>query len=145
MYYVKSDGEMATNEWVDNGKYYVNQNGCLVPDKTRGEWKTNNAGRWYQYDDGSYPVNGWATIDGDTYYFSYNGYMQTGWIMDNGKYYYLDESGKLIKNSWISGMYYVKSDGEMATNEWVDGHRYYVDSSGKKISITIEDWETDIL
>jgi len=26
-YYLKSNGEMAVSEWVDDGKYYVNSNG----------------------------------------------------------------------------------------------------------------------
>ena len=26
-YYLKSDGSMAVNEWVDGGKYHVNGNG----------------------------------------------------------------------------------------------------------------------
>ena len=26
-YYLKSNGEMAVDEWVDNGKYYVDESG----------------------------------------------------------------------------------------------------------------------
>ena len=34
-YYVKASGVMATSEWVDGGKYYVDANGLWVPNKTR--------------------------------------------------------------------------------------------------------------
>lgn len=30
-YYLKADGKMARNEWVDGGKYFVNENGVWVP------------------------------------------------------------------------------------------------------------------
>lgn len=31
-----------------------------------GEWKQDNTGWWYQNDDGSYPVNSWKEIDGNS-------------------------------------------------------------------------------
>ncbi len=34
-YYVKANGVMATNEWVDGGRYYVDGNGKWVKGKTR--------------------------------------------------------------------------------------------------------------
>ena len=34
-YYLKADGVMARSEWVDNGKYYVDENGKWVPGKTK--------------------------------------------------------------------------------------------------------------
>lgn len=40
-----------------------------------GEWKQDNAGWWYQNDDGSYPTNSWQEIDGKQYYFGSDGYM----------------------------------------------------------------------
>ena len=27
IYYLKADGKMAANEWVENGKYYIDANG----------------------------------------------------------------------------------------------------------------------
>ena len=32
-YYVKEDGTMARSEWVDENKYYVDENGVVVPGK----------------------------------------------------------------------------------------------------------------
>ena len=48
-----------------------------------GEWKEDNIGKWYQNDDGTYPVNRWQWIDGnndgiaENYYFDENGYLLT--------------------------------------------------------------------
>jgi len=145
-YYVKADGSMAVSEWVDNNKYYVDASGKWVKNKTNGKWIQNSTGWWYQYADGTYPKNGWATIDGSKYYFNSNGYMRTGWLNDNGKYYYLEGSGRPAVNKWISGTYYVKADGSMAVSEWVDNNKYYVDANGKKIEAPKgEQWETPIL
>ena len=30
-YYLKSDGKLATNEWVDGGRYYVDASGLWKP------------------------------------------------------------------------------------------------------------------
>ena len=30
IYYVKNDGRMATSEWVDNERYYVDENGVWI-------------------------------------------------------------------------------------------------------------------
>jgi hypothetical protein len=40
-----------------------------------GEWKQDNAGWWYQNDDGSYPSSSWKEVDGKQYYFDQSGYM----------------------------------------------------------------------
>ena len=34
-YYLSEDGTMATSEWVDGGKYYVDENGKWDPSKTK--------------------------------------------------------------------------------------------------------------
>lgn len=53
-----------------------------------GEWKSDEAGQWYQNDDGSYPVNTWQWIDGngdgvaESYYFDENGYLLTNAAKD---------------------------------------------------------------
>ena len=117
-----------------------------MQNKTNGKWIQDSTGLWYRYADGTYPKNGWATIDGAKYHFNASGYMQTGWIKDNGKYYYLESSGRPAVNKWISGAYYVKADGSMAVSEWVDNNKYYVDANGKKIAAPkAEQWETPIL
>lgn len=48
-----------------------------------GQWHEDMAGRWYENDDGSYPVNGWHWIDenadglAECYYFNQKGYAIT--------------------------------------------------------------------
>ncbi len=64
-YYVKEDGTMARSEWVDENKYYVDENGVwfLARQQHSGR-KTMEVG-WYQHADGSYTTNDWESIDGD--------------------------------------------------------------------------------
>ncbi|MDD6456295.1 MAG: hypothetical protein PUF59_06890, partial [Lachnospiraceae bacterium] len=108
-YYLKSDGSMARSEWVENSRYYVDENGLWDQGKT-GRWFQSGSRWWYRHcKDGSYTKNGWEPIDGTWYHFDSAGWMDT--------------------NKWI-GNYYVKSSGAMAKSEWVDGGRYYVDSKG---------------
>ncbi len=49
------------------------------------EWKQEADGRWwYQYDDGTYPQNGWAKINGKDYYFDAEGYMLANTVTPDG-------------------------------------------------------------
>ena len=107
-YYVKADGTMARSEWVENGKYYVDENGIWDSSKV-AKWQISNGRWWYSHADGSYTTNGWENIDGEWYYFDGSGYMAS--------------------SCWI-GVYYVKENGKMAHSEWVDNGRYYVDENG---------------
>ena len=106
-YYLKSDGQMAKNEWI--GDFYVDQSGKWIPNKVKfvEEWKENSTGKWYQLEDGSYPKNAWKFIDDSWYYFNEYGYM--------------------VHDKWI-GNYYLKSNGQMAKNEWIG--KFYVDQNG---------------
>src|SRR5699024_5668630 len=52
--------------------------------------RIDGGNRWYQNDDGTYPKNGWAWIDGDgdgvseCYYFDENGYALIGTVTPDG-------------------------------------------------------------
>lgn len=96
-YYLKATGEMASDEWVDGGKYYVNANGVYIPGKVKvtGSWLKDNTGWWYRNTDGTYPRNQWQYIDGNWYHFDQNGYMQTGWLQLGNTWYYLKPSGAM--------------------------------------------------
>lgn len=51
-----------------------------------GQWMQETDGRrWYQNDDGSYPVNQWAEIHGNQYYFGADGYMLVNTTTPDGK------------------------------------------------------------
>ena len=134
-YYLKATGEMASDEWVDGGKYYVDANGVYIPGKVKvtGSWLKDNTGWWYRNTDGTYPRNQWQYIDGNWYHFDQNGYMQTGWLQLGNTWYYLKPSGAMaigwekVGGDW----YYLNSAGVMQTgclqlgNTW-----YYLNSNG---------------
>lgn len=169
-YYLKATGEMASDEWVDGGKYYVDANGVYIPGKVKvtGSWLKDNTGQWYRNTDGTYPRNQWQYIDGNWYHFDQNGYMQTGWLQLGNTWYYLKPSGAMaigwekvggdwyylnssgaMQTGWLqlgNTWYYLKSSGAMASNEWVDGGVYYVDANGIYIpgkTQTTGSWQKD--
>lgn len=78
-----------------------------------GEWKSDEAGWWYQHDDGTYTTNAWEEIDGNWYIFDENGYMRTGWIDWNGEAYYCDDSGVMLKNTMTPDGYILDYDGRI--------------------------------
>ena len=169
-YYLKATGEMASDEWVDGGKYYVDANGVYIPGKVKvtGSWLKDNTGWWSRNTDGTYPRNQWQYIDGNWYHFDQNGYMQTGWLQLGNTWYYLKPSGAMaigwekvggdwyylnssgaMQTGWLqlgNTWYYLKSSGAMASNEWVDGGVYYVDANGIYIpgkTQTTGSWQKD--
>lgn len=70
-----------------------------------GTWQQDSIGRWYQNDDGSYPVNTWQWIDSngdgaaESYYFDGNGYCLTDTTTPDG--YIVDSNGAWIINGVI--------------------------------------------
>ncbi len=141
-YFVKEDGTMATSEWVDNGKYYVNTEGIYQTGWLRLD------GKWYYLNGSGAKQTGWISVGGiwyygvpgtgelleqewldNTYYFHVGGSMAKGWVTIDGNYYYFYSNGVHVTNAWI-GSYYLKADGRMATSEWVDSGRYYVNAAG---------------
>ena len=148
-YWLGADGKMATNAWVDNGRYYVGGNGAWVKDAKKSVWKKEGIS-WYYLDDKGTPVkNKWignywlgsdgkmatnAWVDNGRYYVGGNGAWvkdakKLGWKKEGTVWYYLDDKGTPVKNKWI-GNYWLGSDGKMATNSWVDNGRYYVGNNG---------------
>ena len=98
-YWLGSDGVMATNAWVDNGKYYVDATGKWVADKKKEEkkvgWQKTNTGLWYHYDaQGNMSKNKWI----GNYWLGSDGVMATNVWVDNGKYY-VDATGKWVANA----------------------------------------------
>ena len=72
-YYFYSDGHMACDEWL--GGYFINMDGNK--DGTKGAWKSNSKGKWWQISDGRYPKNRSVRIDKKDYQFNKNGYLIT--------------------------------------------------------------------
>ena len=144
-YWLDADGKMATNAWVDNGRYYVGSNGVWVKDAKKPEvkkqgWKKEGTA-WYYLDEKGMPVkNKWI----GNYWLDADGKMATNAWVDN-KYYYVDENGLWDKNKkridpvptgqhtgWVrsgSTWYYFSSEGKLVKNKWIgnywladDGH-----------------------
>ena len=157
-YWLGADGKMATNSWVDNGRYYVDGNGAWVKGAHRqAEVKkqgwVQNGSAWNYYHQGNIVRNAWigsywlgadgrmatsSWVDNGRYYVDANGVWvkdakrpeakKNGWIKEGSTWYYL-ENGALARNKWV-GNYWLGADGKMATSSWVDNGRYYVDGNG---------------
>lgn len=92
-YYLKADGKMAFNEWLDNTYYFRS---------------------W-----GAAYKNAWTKVNNVWYYFDGNGKKYTsGWLTYKGNEYYLKSDGTMLANEWLDGKYYFKSWGGMYKNEW---------------------------
>ena len=148
-YWLGTDGKMATNAWVDNGRHYVDGNGAWVKGAKKSGWKKEGVS-WYYLDDEGTPVkNKWvgnywlgadgkmatnAWVDNKYYYVGKDGAWvkdakKSAWLKEGKVWYYLDSEGTPVKNKWI-GNYWLGADGKMAINSWVDNNYYYVDENG---------------
>ena len=89
--YVKSDGSLCKNEWLD-----------LL-------------GKSYFFDGDGYMCKGWVHFSNDAYYY-FN--PETGemvankWVTEDGKSYYLGPDGVMATNTIIDGTYRVNEKGE---------------------------------
>lgn len=119
-------------------------------------WQEDNVGKWYRYEDGTYPAAQWVEITGIRYYFNKEGYLHTGWLKDGGYWYYLSKEGtcttdwKKVDGTWYyfnengtmaeeqwAGEYYLNQDGEISTG-WkkINGYWYYFNTEGVRTT----DW-----
>ena len=159
-YWLGADGRMATNAWVDGGRYYVGSNGAWVKGAQnqtaantikQGWTKVGNA--WYFYNHGKVVANAWI----GNYWLGADGKMATSSWVDGGRYY-VGADGAWVKGAqntatarsgWVkegstwyyykngsvvrnawAGNYWLGADGKMVTNSWVDNNRYYVGNDG---------------
>ena len=130
-YYLKSDGQKAQNEWIQQGqeKYYLKEDGKMAKD----EWITQGENQYYINSQGKMLKNAWL---GKTY-LSENGHkVKQAWIYDDNysSWFYLQQDGTYAENRWltIDGKdYHFKSGGYLSTERWID--RFYVAKSGAKL------------
>ena len=101
-YWLGSDGKMATNSWVDGGKYFVGNQGWWVKDAKKTAETTKSTTTTAK---------------------------KSGWVQTGNVWYHYDSKGALTKNAWV-GSYWLGSDGKMVTNGWVDGGKYFVGKQG---------------
>ena len=157
-YWLGADGRMATNAWVDNGRYYVGTDGAWVKNAqkqatTKQGW-VQSGNTWYYYNNGSLVVNKWignywlgadgkmatnSWVDNSRYYVGANGAWikdakhpeekKQGWVKEGTTWSYYNTDGTLARNKWV-GNYWLGADGKMVTSAWVDNGRYYVDANG---------------
>lgn len=70
----------------------------IVDESTGYSWTETEANIWRCVDEFGDPVQGWAKLNGFTYYLDKNGVTKTGWIKDKGKWFFLYEEDYLKKN-----------------------------------------------
>ena len=146
-YWLGADGKMATNSWVDNGRYYVGVNGLWDKNakkqeapkpvvKKQGWVKENNA--WYYYENGTFVKNKWA----GNYWLGADGKLVVSSWVDNGRYY-VGANGLWDKNAkkpeekkqgWVkSGSdWYYYDNGTLARNKWAGN--YWLGADGKMVT-----------
>ncbi len=152
-YWLGADGRMATNAWVDGGRYYVGTDGAWVKGAQNTTTVKNGWAKegytWYYYKNGSLVRNAWvgnywlgsdgrmatnSWVDNNRYYVGADGAWiknysnKSGWQKESGSWYYY-KNGSVVRNAW-AGNYWLGADGRMATNSWVDNNRYYVGNDG---------------
>ena len=148
-YWLGADGRMATNAWVDGGRYYVGSNGLWVkgaqkPAVTKPEVKkqgwVQNGSAWNYYYQGNIVRNAWI----ESYWLGADGRMATNSWVDNGRYYVganglWDKSAKkqevkpeVKKNGWLKegSTWYYYENGALARNKWISS-TYWVGADGK--------------
>ena len=152
-YWVGADGKMATNSWVDNGRYYVGANGAWVKDAKKPEtpkpvekkqgWAKEGTA-WYYYHQGQIVKNAWV----GSYWLGSDGKMATSAWVDNGRYY-VGANGVWDKNAkkqevpkpvekkqgWKKedNSWYYYDNGEVARNKWISD-TYWVGADGKMVT-----------
>ena len=151
-YWLGADGKMATNAWVDNGRYYVGSNGLWDKNAKKQEEKkqgwVKSGNDWYYYENGTLARNKWA----GNYWLGADGKMATNAWVDNGRYYVgstglWDKDAKKQeapkpgekKHGWVKSdntWYYYEQNGTLARNKWI-GDTYWVDKDGKMVT---ENW-----
>ena len=148
-YWLGTDGKMATNAWVDNGRYYVGANGAwdknakkqetLKPEVKKQGW-VKDGNTWYYYENGTLARNKWI---GSTYWVGADGKMATNTWVDNGRYYVgangaWDKNAKkqeapkpVEKKGWIKegNAWYFYYQGQITKNAWVGS--YWLGADGK--------------
>ena len=143
-YWLGADGKMATNAWVDNGRYYVGANGAWVKGAQNQTAATNTTKQgwikagsaWYYYNNGSLVVNKWV----GNYWLGADGKMVTNAWVDNGRYY-VGANGAWVKDAkrpeekkkgWVkesNTWYYYNTDGTLVRNKWAGN--YWLGSDGR--------------
>ena len=152
-YWLGADGRMATNSWVDNGRYYVGANGVLdktvkkqetpKPEVKKNGW-VKEGSTWYYYENGTLARNKWIS---STYWVGADGKMATSSWVDGGRYY-VGANGAWVKDAkkpeaakpvekkqgWVKegNAWYFYYQGQITRNAWVGS--YWLGADGKMVT-----------
>ena len=152
-YWLGADGRMATNSWVDNGRYYVGANGVLdktvkkqetpKPEVKKNGW-VKEGSTWYYYENGTLARNKWIS---STYWVGADGKMATSSWVDGGRYY-VGANGAWVKDAkkpeatkpvekkqgWVKegNAWYFYYQGQITRNAWIGS--YWLGSDGKMMT-----------
>lgn len=114
-YYVDSSGKICKNGWINHkfGWSYADKDGNLYTDKWIGNYYVNSYG---------VTVTGIYEIDGTYYVFDDNGVYQkklskNGWQLADGQWFYFSADGTPY-DGWLDDTYYI-SEGRMMTDRVV--------------------------
>ena len=148
-YWLGTDGRMATNSWVDNGRYYVGANGLWDKSAKKQEVKLEvkkngwikEGSTWYYYENGTLARNKWIS---STYWVGADGKMATSSWVDGGRYY-VGVNGAWVKDAkkpevakpvekkqgWVKegNTWYYYENGTLARNKWAGN--YWLGADGK--------------
>lgn len=78
-----------------------------------GKWESDEFGKKYVNEDGSYPSEIWVIIDKEKYHFDSAGYVSVGWLGAGNNFYYFDEEGKLLENGTTPDGYETDENGKL--------------------------------
>ena len=145
-YWLGADGRMATNSWVDGGRYYVGSDGAWVrgaqkPAETKKQGWVQSGSSWYYISsEGSLVRNAWI----GNYWLGSDGKMATSSWVDNGRYY-VGSNGSWDKDKkkedevptgrhtgWVKSgttWYYFDAQGKLVRNAWAGN--YWLGADGK--------------
>ena len=107
MYWIKDNGEMATQSWVhfNDNWFWVNAQGAAV----KNEWVKTAKDDFYIGEDGVMVTNSWIN---DSYYVDEEGRTLKGKQVIDGVTYYFDKvSGKLVGHRLFNDGYHSGATG----------------------------------
>ena len=141
---IKTDGGIIFTATL--GKVNVNM-GCYVDSSTATRGCKLETGKYWCGDDGFIVANGFADIDGETYYFEDYNHAKGFKKIDDDYYIFNAGTGRMYKdaNMWVGdnpygiegGIHYFGKDGKMFVPDLENGEKKIISENGK-LYLTID-------